>query len=291
MPKARVNGVGIEYEVLGNDGPWILLTQGGRQDKELFRPLAENFAEAGYRVIQYDRRNSGASEIAFPTTGTEDEVFADDMYALCERLGASPVLACGGAGGSRQSIVLTLRHPDSVRGLLLWWPSGSRPAAETLADQYYGQYITVARQGGMEAVAETPYFEGRIQRDPTNRQRLLAIDVADFIATMERWRRAFLDGADMPVIGLEESTLRGLTLPACIIPGGDMIHPRAVAEALAAILPNAEFQDLPAMERPESDEARARSRLDHQRRLAETFIAFARKNWPPESEAPSAVGA
>src|SRR5688500_2410923 len=108
---------------------------------ELFRPLADNFAAAGYRVIIHDRRNSGASEIAHSGEGSEDEIFADDMYQLCSQLGALPVIACGGAGGSRHSILLTLRHPGSTTALLLWWPSGSRESAEQLAELYYGQYI------------------------------------------------------------------------------------------------------------------------------------------------------
>jgi hypothetical protein len=95
---------------------------------------------------------------------------------------------------------------------------------------------------------------------------------------MTRWRDFFLDGADMPVIGVPEETVRGITLPTCIIPGGDMIHPRQVAEDLARILPNAEFHDLPPQERPEDGGARRKARLQHQRRLSDTFIAFLKKH-------------
>jgi pimeloyl-ACP methyl ester carboxylesterase len=274
MPIAVVRSVAINYDVVGHDGPWLLLTQGGRQDMELFRPLAEHFAVGGYRVIMHDRRNSGGSEISLTGDGAEEEIFADDMFELCSQLDALPVLACGGAGGSRHSVLMALRHPGSARALLLWWPSGGRPAAEQLAELYYGQYITAARAGGMQAVAETPYYAERIQRVPTNRERLLRLDAEDFVATMQRWRQFFLDGADLPVIGVNEATLRGLTLPTCIIPGSDLIHPREIAEALAGILPNAEFHDLPPLERPADEHARAQARLDHQRRLADTFLAF-----------------
>jgi hypothetical protein len=82
----------------------------------------------------------------------------------------------------------------------------------------------------------------------------------------------------MPVIGVPEETVRTITLPVCIMPGGDMIHPRQVAEDLARILPNAEFHDLPPQERPEDEEARLRARLEHQRRLSDTFIAFLKKH-------------
>ena len=274
MPRATVRGVGINYDVIGDGDKWLLLTQGGRQDMELFRPLGEHFAQAGYRVILHDRRNSGGSDIALDGEGAEEEIIADDMHALCAELGALPVVACGGAGGSRHSILLTLRHPGSTSALLLWWPSGGRQGSEQLAEQYYGQYITAAEQGGMQAVAETPYYAERCARHPANLNRLLQIDPQEFIDTLRRWRQFFLDGADMPVIGVDESTLRTLTLPTCIIPGYDIIHPRAIGEALARILPNAEVHDLPPVDRPADEEARARARLEHQRRLADVFLAF-----------------
>jgi pimeloyl-ACP methyl ester carboxylesterase len=269
-----VRGVGINYDVVGARGPWVLLIQGGRQDMELFRPLAEHFAAAGYRVILHDRRNSGLSDVAISGEGAEDEIFADDAYALCAQLNALPVIACGGAGGSRHSILLTLRHPGSTQRLLLWWPSGGRPSAEQLAEQYYGQYISAAQAGGMTAVIETPFYAERCSRVPANRERLLQMDVGEFVATMRRWQKWFLDGADLPVIGVDGETLRTIDLPACIVPGHDMIHPRHIGEALAGILPNAELHELPPLEPPPNEAARLQARLEHQRRLADIFLDF-----------------
>ena len=285
VPNAIVNAVGINYDVVGASGPWVLLIQGGRQDMELFRPLAEHFAAGGYRVILHDRRNSGGSDVAIGGDGAEEEIFADDAYALCAQLDALPVIACGGAGGSRHSILLTLRHPGSMRRLLLWWPSGGRPAAEQLAEQYYGQFITVAQAGGMTAVIETPYYAERCARVPGNRERLLQMDVAEFVATMRRWRQFFLDGADLPVIGVDSDTLRTIDVPTCIVPGHDLIHPRHIGQALAGILPNAELQEVPPLEPPAPSSASAttsianeatrhRARLEHQRNLAGVFLAF-----------------
>jgi len=274
MPRTAVRGVGLNYDVVGDHGPWVLLIQGGRQDMELFRALAEHLAAAGHRVILHDRRNSGGSDVALSDQGSEEETFADDAYTLARHLDALPVIACGGAGGSRHCILLALRHPGSVKSLLLWWPSGGRPAAEQLAQLYYGQFITAAEAGGMRAVAETPYYTERIARVPENRERLLHMDPAEFIAVQRRWRQFFLDGADLPVIGVDSATVGTVTLPTCIIPGHDMIHPHDIGTALAGILPNAELHELPALERPEDEAARVQARLDHQRRLAEIFLDF-----------------
>jgi pimeloyl-ACP methyl ester carboxylesterase len=274
MPRASVRGVDLNYDVVGEQGPWIMLIQGGRQDMELFRPLAENFAAAGYRVLIHDRRNSGGSAVALDAAASEEEVFADDAHALCEQLGALPVIACGGAGGSRHCILMTLRHPGSTRCLLLWWPSGGRASAEQLAELYYGQYITAAESGGMQAVAETPYYQERIARLPANRERVANMDLDEFVGTMRRWRQFFLNGADLPVIGVDEATVRTITLPTCVIPGHDLIHPREIGEALARIIPEAELHPLPPLERPVDEAARAQARLDHQRRLANIFLDF-----------------
>jgi pimeloyl-ACP methyl ester carboxylesterase len=276
VPRTIVRGVGINYDIVGDRGPWILLIQGGRQDMELFRPLAENLAAegGGHRVLMHDRRNSGGSDIALGTERSEEEIFADDAHALCEQFGALPVIACGGAGGSRHCILLALRHPGAVRCLLLWWPSGSRTSAEQLAEQYYGQYITAAEAGGMPAVLATPYYTERAARVPENSDRLLSLDRNEFVETMRRWRQFFLDGADMPVIGVDTDTVGTISVPTCIIPGHDVIHPQAVGEALARILPNAELQYLPPLERPQTDEARRQARFEHQRRLADVFLDF-----------------
>jgi pimeloyl-ACP methyl ester carboxylesterase len=274
VPRMMVRGVGINYDIVGEHGSWVLLIPGGRQDMELFRPLAENLAAAGYRVIIHDRRNMGYSDIALGSDPSEDQIFADDAYALCEQLGALPAIACGGAAGSRQCILFALRHPGATRCLLLWWPSGTRRAAEQLAEQYYGQYLTAAQSGGMAGVLATPYYAERCAWVPENRDRLLSMNVDEFIDTMRRWRQFFLDGADMPVIGVDSVTVRGITLPTCIVPGNDTIHPRTVAENLADLMPNAELHQLPPLERPAGEEDRRQARLDHQRRLADVFLDF-----------------
>ena len=98
MPVADVRGVGLNYEVLGDGGPWIVVTGGGRMDLEVFRPLAEHLARAGHRVLIHDRRNCGKSDVAIAGTESEEVLFADDTHALLGQLDALPVIACGGAG-------------------------------------------------------------------------------------------------------------------------------------------------------------------------------------------------
>ncbi len=71
MPIATIRGVHINYQVLGEHGPWVALSPGGRRDLGAVLPLAEQVAAAGYRVLLHDRRNCGASDVVIE--GDESE--------------------------------------------------------------------------------------------------------------------------------------------------------------------------------------------------------------------------
>ena len=82
MPTALVNGCNIHYEIIGTREP-IALTPGGRAPGESSRNMAERLAATGrYRVITYDRRNCGASDVIISGGQLECEVWADDLAAL-----------------------------------------------------------------------------------------------------------------------------------------------------------------------------------------------------------------
>jgi hypothetical protein len=51
MPVAKIRGVDIAYEILGERGPFVAIQPGGRRGGVSIRPLGEKLAEAGYRVI------------------------------------------------------------------------------------------------------------------------------------------------------------------------------------------------------------------------------------------------
>ena len=85
-----------------------------------------------------------------------------------------------------------------VKGVFIWEVSGGPRSGELMAPGYYGQYIDAAERGGMAAVMETEFFAQRIQDNPSNRERLLAMDVQDFCAVMRRWSAAF--AAPNPVV-------------------------------------------------------------------------------------------
>lgn len=244
MAISRINGVSINYEVRGERGPWVALTPGGRRGLDEIRSLADRVAAGGYRVLIHDRRNCGASEASVAGEGAEHEIWAEDMHALLEQLGALPACVGGSSSGCRMSIQYALRHPQAVRGLLLWRVTGGAFAVRRLTEKYYGEYIRAAQNGGMAAVCETEHFRGLIAARPANRQVLMQMDPQRFTGAMSAWDRQFRTGADQPVIGASEAQLKSIAQPACVVPGNDRTHPHSAAAVLARLMPNAELHPL-----------------------------------------------
>jgi pimeloyl-ACP methyl ester carboxylesterase len=244
MPYAKVRGVNINYQVLGAAGPWVALSPGGRRDLGGIQNQAGKLAELGYRVVIFDRRNCGASDVVIDGNESEYEIWADDVHELLRQLGALPAIVGGSSSGCRTALLFALRHPDAVRALLLWRVTGGRFACERLAEEYYGQFITAAKSGGMAAVCGMEHWQERIKARSENRDTLMKMDPQHFIRVMSRWRDYFLKGADLPVIGATEADLHSIQVPACIVPGNDLTHGRQTGENLGRLLPTSEVHVL-----------------------------------------------
>jgi pimeloyl-ACP methyl ester carboxylesterase len=158
MPRATVRGVEINYEVLGERGPWVALQLGGRHGFVGVKSLGEKIAEAGHRVLVYDRGNCGASGVSLDGGNLENEVWAEDLHELLMALDAAPAFICGSSSGCRLALLAALRHPSDLRGLLLWRVTGGAYAAQRLIQNYYTQFIEAAERGDMEAVCRTEHF-------------------------------------------------------------------------------------------------------------------------------------
>jgi len=241
MPRATIDGVSINYEILGERGPTMALSPGGRNALDNVKPFAERMAAHGYRVLLHDRRNCGASDVSFDPERSEYEVWADDLYTLAGSLGLLPVIAGGSSSGARLALLLALRHPQAVRALILWRVTGGAFAVQRLAERYYDQYIRLAATGGMAAVCAEEHFAALIRTRPANRERLMAIEPGDFIAVMRAWRAPFVAGAELPLIGTSKDDLASIKVPVCLIPGNDLTHRGETGAAAARLIPDCEL--------------------------------------------------
>jgi pimeloyl-ACP methyl ester carboxylesterase len=248
VPTTSINGLTLAYEVIGDAGqPWVI-TPGGRFTKETpgVRQLAALLAEQGNRVLIWDRPNCGASDVCFEGS-SESAMQADALAGLLTELDLTPAVITGGSGGARVSLLTAARHPETAAGLAIWWISGGVFGLLSLATHYCGGSVGAAWMHGMEAVADLPEWAEVQELNPSNRERFLAQDRTEFIATMERWMLAYCPRDDEPVPGLPEADARALTIPALVFRSGesDPHHTRATSEALARILPSARLAEPP----------------------------------------------
>jgi pimeloyl-ACP methyl ester carboxylesterase len=245
MPVTNIRGVNINYQIIGERGPWIMLTTGGRRGHDEFISLAKKLAARGHRVVLHDRRNTGASDVLIEGQDGEEVIWTEDMRELMGRLGALPAFFGGSSSGARTSILFALRNPDAVNGLLLLRVTGGPFAAGRLPENYYEQFIRAARDGGMAAVCATEQYRERIKANPRNADYLESLPVEQFIEVMSRWRDIFVAGGKYPVMGVTEEELRSIKVPTIVIPGNDKTHASASGLAAHRLIPGSRLHRLP----------------------------------------------
>src|SRR5438874_458005 len=117
MPEVPVNGVRLYYEKHGQGDP-ILCIHGTSSSALVWRPEAIDELSGIGRVIVYDRRGCTRSERPDPYE-TSVVQHAEDAAALLDALRAAPAVVIGRSYGGETAIELALRHPESVRALVL----------------------------------------------------------------------------------------------------------------------------------------------------------------------------
>ena len=251
MPVARIHGLNINFEIVGDDGPPAVLITGGRRGYTEFRPLAAKIAAVGYRVFLHDRRNTGASDISIEGKEVEEAVWADDLHELLKQHDAVPAFIGGSSSGARTAINFCIRHPDATRALLLMRVTGGEFAAGRLPENYYGQFIRLAREGGMAAVCATEEYQERFKENPANLDKMMEMDAREYIAAMSNWLALFEDVAHLPVMGISEYQLRAIKVPTMIIPGNDLVHSSSSAKVAHEMIDGSELHQLPVTDQDE----------------------------------------
>src|SRR3954468_4679687 len=116
MPVAKVRGVNIFYQVIGDRGPWAALITGGRRGHDEFVPLATKLANAGYRVVLHDRRNTGRSDVLIDGDVAEEILWLDDLHELLKQLGAIPSFIGGSSARGGPARRAYIPPPPHTRG-------------------------------------------------------------------------------------------------------------------------------------------------------------------------------
>ena len=249
MATVEIDETLLAYDVIGDAGgqPWVL-TPGGRFSKDVpgIRELAEALAAHDKRVLIWDRPNCGASDVCF--TGTSESAMqADHLAGLLRHLDMTPAVVFGGSGGARVSLLTVARHPDVATALAMVWISGGVYGLLVLATHYCGESIRAAWSGGMAAVVELPEWAEVLERNPRNRDRFLALDPREFIATLEQWMLAYCPDPNQPVPGLSAADCAQVSVPTLVFRSGesDPHHTRATSERLHEVIPGSVLVEPP----------------------------------------------
>jgi pimeloyl-ACP methyl ester carboxylesterase len=285
MPVAKVRGVNIFYQVIGDRGPWAALITGGRRGHDEFIPLAQKLAKGGYRVVLHDRRNTGRSDVLIEGDVAEEIMWLDDLHELLKQLGAVPTIIGGSSAGARTAMRYYTRFPQDTRALLLMRVTGGAFAAGRLPENYYGAFIKAAQQGGMAAVCATEQYQERIAANPATRDRLMAMDPKQYIKVMSNWMDQFIASTKTEVFGMTDADLAAIKVPTVVIPGNDQTHASANGRIAASKIPGAQLHQLP-IEDQEVPLINYTEWAPLEEEIAQAFLATMRK---ADAQRPSAA--
>ncbi|HEY3194127.1 MAG TPA: alpha/beta hydrolase [Candidatus Dormibacteraeota bacterium] len=149
MPRARANGIEIEYETFGDPGaPPLLLVMGlGAQMISWDEAFCEQLAARGFHVIRFDNRDVGLStkieaagepDILAAFAGNAEPAYrledlAADAVGLLDALGIEAAHIVGASMGGFVSQLIAINHPEHVLSLtsIMSGPGGRDQEAPT----------------------------------------------------------------------------------------------------------------------------------------------------------------
>ncbi|MEQ1944809.1 alpha/beta hydrolase [Mesorhizobium sp. VNQ89] len=222
----------------GGDGLLVVFQHGLCGD---IGQVAEAFPDKRYlRLIGLECRGHGASQAGHDVSIA---LFADDVVALIETIGA-PVVLGGISMGAAISSRIAVKRPDLVHGLVLarpaWvaqaGPENMRPNAEV------GALLEKLSPDMARAAFEASETHEMLAREaPDNLESLMGFfDREPTDVTAQLLMRISADGP-----GISEEDLTALAVPTMVLATArDVIHPMAHAERLAALIQGAKLVEI-----------------------------------------------
>ena len=253
MPSARskkieINGGNVVYEILGKQGDFIVLTPGGRFSKDIpgLRPLALALVKGGYRVLLWDRPNSGKSDVQF-WGRSESHMRAETLQQLITKLDIGPCIIAGGSGGARDSMLTTMLYPELVTKLVVWNIVGGVYGSFVLGSHYLVPSILAVRGLGIKGLPAVREWRDLIEENPDNEQRILALDTDEFLKVMLRWLNAYVPKPGQTIPGVEDEMFDQIKVPTLIIRGGenDWDHPKRTSLEVSCLIKGSKLIDPP----------------------------------------------
>jgi len=232
MAFMRVNGINLYYEAHGKGEP-LLLIMGLGANATGWRAQVPALSRE-YHVIAFDNRGAGRSDK--PNEPYSVGQMADDAHALLDELGVGPAHAFGMSLGGMIAQELVLRHPDSVRTLILGGTMAGGPTAMFAGPEVVQQFISLAGMPlvqALEAGLALLYSEEYIAKNKGELVRRALLN-AHLMAPMYAIQRQFMAVVGFNTVG----RLGEIKAPSLVLTGtADRVIPaqnsRLLAECIA----------------------------------------------------------
>ena len=148
MPLADVNGTKLNYRLdRPGQGTVVMFSNSLASALSMWDLQIPPLVEAGYRVLRYDSRGHGQSEV--PEGPYSIEMLTADALGLMDALGLEKVHFCGLSMGGMVGQMLGARHGDRLISLTLSSTSAHMPPREI-----WDERIKTVRENGMDAVVD-----------------------------------------------------------------------------------------------------------------------------------------
>lgn len=118
----RWRGHTLGYEEHGRGERLLVYANGLLMDAEMNRALAADLARRGHRVVLLDLLGHGRSDKPNHAAEYRMDLYADQIVACLDHLGATDAVVGGVSLGANASLYASLRAEDRVRALLLEMP-------------------------------------------------------------------------------------------------------------------------------------------------------------------------
>lgn len=238
--KATIDGIEIDYDVTGSEGPAVLLLHAFPLAGFMWDPQVEALAGT-HRVVRFDARGFGGSGLGHgPLTM---ERIADDAVALLDLLGIEKVILGGCSMGGYAALAFVRRHPERLRGLVL---QDTRAGADT--EEARASRAALAERVIAEgAPAAVDAFLPKLVGETTHRERpdLVRSLRERILATSPQAIANALHGLAARADSRE--TLPAIHVPTLVLVGAeDVLTPPAESTTMAAAIARARLDVVPA---------------------------------------------
>ena len=222
----------LAFEAHGRGDRLLVLLHGLLMDARLNRGVARALAARGQRVVLLDLLGHGQSDKPQHAAEHRIDVYAEQVVALLDHLGAERAVVGGVSLGANVSLYLAARHPERVQGLVLEMPVLER-AVPAAALSFVPALLAV--HYGLPLARAVSWAARRVSTGNDMLDGLLA-PLASPPAVTAAVLHGVLVGPTAPTVAQR----RRIEAPALVLGHrADLLHPFSDAEALTRQLPHA----------------------------------------------------